>query len=295
MKKINIKKPQHLPKLYLHIGTHKTGTSAIQSALISNAKRLKREGIIHISPWPFAKNMNITFLNSPPDVNAVQEFRTYLLSKKRRYSKKQKFVMSYEGFSGSIIDGYANSSIIAEVMRKITNGFNVSIIIYLRRQDNFIESAYVQFIQKGESWSFSEFKEKFDQTAFNWLSLVENYARYVGSKNIIVRPYDNEFLTSQGGLLQDFANIIGSESLKNFRKVSNPNMGYTRDALELARLCNPHLSQEDKKHMRQLLQFTNARSVFQKHFYFTPKERERFLDNYLESNAMLARKYLGNS
>ena len=279
-----------MKKLYLHIGTHKTGSTFIQNSLVDSSEKMKSENIIFLQ-LSLPKLREITNSYSVNET-LIKECREYLQKCTRRYSDKFSFVMSFEGFSGCSKQGYNNSVTIAEMLCKMTEGFNVNIIAYLRRQDTFMESLYAQFIQGGDSFSFSEFLDLFDDNAFNWNVLLENYKKYFKRENIIVRPYDKKYLPQQASIIEDFARIIGSKHLQKTTSTGqSSNASYTRDALEIARLCNPLIERCDRVVQTLLLQATSSKQPFEKYTFFTFQERKNFLKKYELSNQMVSREY----
>ena len=57
-------KKKRNPKLFLHIGLHKTGTSSIQESLIQNKDNLVKEGILYPNHIKIFDNiLNTDFFN----------------------------------------------------------------------------------------------------------------------------------------------------------------------------------------------------------------------------------------
>jgi hypothetical protein len=200
--------------------------------------------------------------------------------------------MSLEGFSGDQWNGYDNAEVIAENLGKMTEGLDVRIIVYLRRQDNFLESLYTQGIREGKSWTFAEFLRRFDDVSFNWELLLRSYTKFFGRDNLVTRVYSKERLPEKHSILDDFASIIGSKTLSSgARRSSTPNVGFSRDALEITRLTNPYLDKSDQTRLRVIFQKTSAKQPFEGYSYFGEQERNIFMARYSQSNAAVARKY----
>lgn len=281
-----------MSKLYLHIGTHKTGTTEIQQSLMFAKKNLANEKIIYVPYFPSSfEMMRINCLDS----NMIAQCVDYLQEQTKGYSSQYRFIMSFEGFSGDLEQGYKNSRFVAQTLKEATCEFEVSVIVYLRRQDTFLESAYTQLIHQGESFSFSEFRNNYDFSSFNWLDLLNNYSEFFGKKNIILKRYDKKYLPYKKSLIENFSNIIGAESLKELELKESFNIGYDRPALEIARLCNPYLEQDEKKILRRILQSSGIKSPFNNYGYFTADERQKFLEGYKDSNAEINREYFNDT
>lgn len=279
--------------IYLHIGTHKTGTSALQSAFRQINNKLRKEGICYLGkPKYFAEIGTATTASNDIIQNTVTELKVKM--RRENLFGRNKFIISSEKFSGDPHKGYKNSDTIAEIWRNITDllDVNVKIIVYLRRQDRFIQSLYTQQIHQGKSFSFSEFIDKFDSNSFNWQLLLSHYESSFSRSQLIVRPYSKYNLPDKNSLFHDFASIIGSRKLKSFNRNKVSNKGYSKDALEIARLINPQLDTAEKKIMRNMLQSVSAKGLHDDYEYFQISDRKKFLSRYKKSNQFVAKTYL---
>jgi len=276
------------PTLYLHIGTHKTGTSAIQYVLRNNSEILRKHDLAYLK-LSRKKIRNLTEYNP----SLVNSFREKILNECNTYNQQGEFsfIISDEALSGNTDCYYRNIDVIAKSFQDITKGFLVKIIVYLRRQDQFIQSAYTQKIHQGESYLFKEFLNSFPTDALNWKNLLDIYAEYFGKDNIIARVYDDQLLLDYRGVLYDFGTIINCEELVVSKQVKFKNKGYSRDSVELARLLNPKLNDQEVRFLRSILQSIDTKQPFERYTYFTEKERLAFLQQYAESNSMVAKEY----
>ena len=274
--------------LYLHIGTHKTVTSAIQYVLRNNNEILRKHDLAYLK-LSKKKIRSLTKYNP----SLVNSFREKILNECNRYNEQGEFsfIISDEALSGNTDCYYRNIDVIAKSFQDITKGFLVKIIVYLRRQDQFIQSAYTQKIHQGESYSFKEFLNSFPTDALNWKNLLDIYAEYFGKDNIIARVYDDQLLLDDRGILYDFGRIINCEELAVSKQVKFKNKGYSRDSVELARLINPKLNDQQVRFLRSILQSIDTKQPFERYTYFTEKERLAFLQQYAESNSTVAKHY----
>lgn len=221
-----------------------------------------------------------------------EKFRA-ILDLKRDENPHLKFISSAEEYSGNPFNGFKNVDAVAKNLYEITRGLDldVSVIVYLRRQDDFFESLYQQSIRLGDSHDFDEFCEKYDATDFNWANLTEAYSDIFGEKNVIVRRYHRKFLPEENSLIQNFGNIIGSEIVSNFEETRSRNKGFSRDTLEITKIMNKYFEGEERFKLRKIYDRVNAKMPFEKYAFFTPKERERFLKKYEQTNQLVAKKY----
>jgi hypothetical protein len=279
-----------MSNLYLHIGTHKTGSTAIQSSLKDHSSELEGEGILHVSYFSFLKELMQTECFDPTLAKRVREKLNHNLNYSLQHSA-DRFILSFEGFSGRPLTGYANAEIIAEILHHAFDDIDVKVIIYLRRQDSFVESMYTQKIQEGESYSFDTFLEQTDVLKIDWYALVNAYGSKFGTENVFVRRYHRKFLPEAYSLIQDFGRVIDSKTLAEHTTSRFSNVGYSRAALETARRTNPHLDNEEQWILRRLLQETNAKEPLQSYSFFAPNERRAFLERHTSSNRRIVDEY----
>jgi len=285
-------------KLFIHIGTHKTGSTAIQRTLLAARRELRNEGIIYLpAPPPVYRSTPYIANLTGRDAEMVRDSQNWLLQETEKQSAEDKFLISYEGFSGSLRTGYRNSGIVAECLREMTGSFDVHIIAYLRRQDSFIEAAYTEMIHAGAlSSTFPEFVISLGERPFDWQLFLSSYAKHFGKESITVRRYDKEFLPTDQSIIEDFAGVIGSECLKETELGYSPNRGYSRDALEIARLCGPYFDNNaEKRNLRSILQSTNSKQPFESYSFFDFDDRVNLLSKYSDSDAAVAKVYLKDS
>lgn len=276
-----------MKQLYLHIGTHKTGTTTIQRNLENVESDLKKEKIIYLNtPSIFEEMSDLKTV----DEDMIIKCREYLNSNTKKYSEDYKFVMSSEHFSGSVEHGHYKAT--AKMLRQITEGFDVTIIVYLRRQDLFVESLYTQSIHEGGYLSFDQFLNEFDFSDFDWYALLSSYTKVFERESIIVNVYDKKHLL-QKSIMQSFAESIGSNFLKNkVFKNTKYNVSYDRNILEIARISNPVLDVNQKKRLRRILHAVSAMINGKKYTFFNEKSRNEFISKYDKSNALVAKEYV---
>ncbi len=169
--------------------------------------------------------------------------------------------------------------------------------MYLRRQDDFFESLYTQYVHIGEKYSFSTFLNDHEKSNFNWYNLLKNYAACFGKENIIVRSYDKLYLENIESIYKDFGSIVGvtDDMLQKMKTVSKTNIGYSRDALEVALICNKNLNKQDQNLLRIILQNSNCKNVFENYSFFNWEERKLFMSKYLDSNQKILNEYFRES
>jgi hypothetical protein len=264
---------------------------------------LKEEGVVYISPprvFRHLRSVPIAYRVgaldgaawTAPDIELVHRCQK-ALQKKTRGRKNDRFLMSWEAFSGDPYSGYSNAFGVANALRRITSEFDVRIVVYLRRQDEFIESLFAQIIMAGRSMDFQEFMDRHPYQGYSWETLVEAFATNFGTRNIIVRRYGPAYL--EEGLLVDFGRAIGSDGIASGVEDVAVNQGPSSYGLEIARLANPHLTKNERKRLRLALQRDHGMDRFSRRSYLDPDTRDAILGHHELANNRVARRYLGQT
>src|SRR5690625_6647623 len=201
---------------FLHIGIQKTGSTTIQKILQQNIKELEKEKIKYLGRLPvLTRKIRVIEEHDPAIIHTL---RQQIKEEMGDESLSGKYILSNEKFAGDKMVGYKNQPVNAKNRFKALKPLdvNVKIIVFLRRQDDFLESTYAQRIYSGSTLTFEEFFKNFDTSHFHWDELVDSYADYFGSSNVIVHRYDQNFLPHKDSLINLFGDSVGSSFLKNY-------------------------------------------------------------------------------
>lgn len=273
---------------YIHIGTHKTGTTTIQHALRNSARANPEKDWIYAGTTPTAKKI---MLAKQYDNTLVQRFNAEIQSTMKHRQSANKVILSSEALSGLPTDGYQNSNVVYSMLRDATAQYSPQIVIYLRRQDSFVESMYTQKIHEGEAFEFESFLKQYDSPdALDYRRMLADLGSIFGDQNLIVKSYHK---ASERGLLVDFGEIIESKLFQQYTGQGDKNPSYSRDALEIAKICNASLDEERKQQLRRALQATMAKERFEPFSYFTDEDRAQFLKKYEVSNRDVSNRFFG--
>ena len=299
-----------MPKLILHIGTHKTGTTAIQSFLQANANALEEHGVSYpIFPvrWPERVNPNRNgyFLNRAAlhrlslDDKATDkqlaidcvvrlarlvsenQLETVLLSDERMW------------YSGALRASYWNA------VRGITAnaGFEtVEVIVYLRRQDRFAESLWNQFVKATkETCSLQEYlAEPHVRKLCDYYAGVKQLEKVFGREHVRVAVYDSGTLRN-GDAVEDFCYRIGLPYSGGFTRpedeFDNPRLN--NNLVELKRIANRSVAYQQLNnvfgpsfaHAMQSDDWTERTELL------GSIERAEFLARFKRGNKQLSKEY----
>ncbi len=203
------------PTCYVHIGTHKTGTTSIQHILTANEDRFATFGILipragraeragghHNLAWELNGDSRFD-----PDCGT---FADVLREIERTGSNR--VCLSSEDFE--YLDAAALQTL-ADGLRAV--GYRPVIIVYLRPQSGYIESLYVELVKHGLTESFDRYladiitagEVRFNERwrfQFDYEELVRDLTAVFGAAHILARRYDPE---PPYGVVGDFLRLLG--------------------------------------------------------------------------------------
>ena len=280
--------------LYLHIGTHKTGTTSLQTFFRDNSALLKKKGIVYPKTGRArmgAHHHLISAISVPPhpEFKPKKSFTDYIAELNNEVAEDARCLISTE-ILNEIID-FSRLELFKTVAKK------VKIIVYLRRQDHFLESGYSFEVRRGYTMSFAHYCTEW---SLNYADLCGRYADIFGKENIIVRPYEKRQFHG-GDIFSDFLDVLGLELTDAYRLPrKNPNPSLSRDALEYMYCINrlPLTKEEVLAFSPIILAFSGRAgkdAIFLPHDMLSHRERAALMAPYLEGNEEVAREYLGRT
>lgn len=216
--------------IYLHIGTPKTGTSALQKFFLDNRIELKNRGISY--PKHALGEYDISSGNGQEIINiglkdGVEKARAYL-DKLVGKSDSESVLISTEAF-------YNHPDLVRQIVP------SAKIIVYFRNQLDLVESSYNQAVKRaGQKASFSTALKRVlaSKEPFYTGELILKWAELYGVNNIIFRVYEPESFVN-GNIYDDFLSALGVSGGGAFAKPKEKvNVSYNIDALVYKRCVN---------------------------------------------------------
>ncbi len=297
-------------QLYVHIGTPKTGTSAIQIYCSTNNERIKATGTIYPDlgyEFPgIGVNRNAHFLvntikgeNGKRDKEAEDSLISDGLSKVMAlFNEYDKVILSDENLWNS--GAFKDPKI--KLLKKTCDEHDVELkmIVYLRRQDTLIQSYWAQQVKEKSTLTFREYIDsgKYKFFKLDYYDRLNALAAIIGKENITVRIYEKSAYY-KGSITADFLHLIGIETDASFVEpdhVVNPSI--SGPVLELKRRLN-----RNEEFGRKGSFIMPALTAVQKEYsdtpgfkdaaYFTPDMHRDFMEQFAESNRAVAVEYLG--
>jgi hypothetical protein len=287
-------------KIYFHIGQAKTGSSAIQSFLNYNRELLAKQYHI-LYPSFFTNNLaensilhnHANFFHKLHESDAQDKYADF--ADCLQYSVQHginRIVFSAEMFEFEWLP-----ILIKEV--SAVYKFDYTIILYLRRQDYYLEAAWKQWGHNIHN--INTIQDYSKRVHLDFYSTIQLWLQHIPPEKFIIRPYEKSVIGEN--IVMDFMRLLGVDSLIDFTDPPdnnlNKNHGLSNDVIEILRQCK---SPEADIHNNVLLDFvSNALSNRYKktpmisYNLLSPGERIKIIEQYVESNNKIASIFWGEN
>jgi hypothetical protein len=182
----------------MHIGAHKTGSTALQTALQDNGEMLLRHGVVTV---PRSTTANMFVNDIRPEARTLIEsigVPTLIFT--------HEVILGWPfGPVGGLIPMYPylypETKRRLEFLAPILEGLNVQVIFYIRDQAPFLESFYIQTVQTGATFTFDEWIAQIDLSRLSWRPLIEDIQSHFP---VCVKRFEDEFSHSQSTAFHRF-------------------------------------------------------------------------------------------
>ncbi|OZV67577.1 hypothetical protein [Winogradskyella aurantia] len=273
--------------VYVHIGTHKTGTTAVQQYLIKKTKTLLKSGFKYINLYHFEEAQKL-MQYSGDNQTLLTNLKSFFNAQKE--DNIHSYIICCEYLSGNPKTLYSNVSEIPKLLSQALIGFDrIKVFAVLRRQDQFIQSIYTQYVHQGEDIPLGDFLDPSRLDNLKWTGFLSKYEDEFGADNVVAIPYDIEAFKERS-LLSSFSNFCGIDMFKD-SELEVLNSGYNDIAIKIAKSCNPLLNVSEKKILRSFLQKHFKKNRYAS-YHLLNEEDERFLISYFKKdNSLLFKTY----
>jgi hypothetical protein len=192
-------------RCFLHVGTHKTGTTTLQRYASEHERLLDARGVY----YPRSGRVGAGHHNLAWELYGARSFQRSAgdlaaLKAELQSVSAPTVLLSSEDFECA----YDRPTQLNALVRTITDaGFDPVVVLDVRPQADYIESLYstytvaieqVQCFRRGPATSFEQFYREIlatgrygvlASTSFSYDILADRFARIVGRRRVVVRPY----------------------------------------------------------------------------------------------------------
>jgi hypothetical protein len=289
---------RHREEHFVHIGYHKTASTWLQVYVFPYLA-----GLCYRDPLLVRLVTNLATADSGSFFGA--DCRVMLRQVTRRSAGQ--VLLSDEGLSGSLWDGYGSGPRNAERLRRVLPG--ARILVLVRRQQDMLRSIHAQYVNEGGTRPLLDFVDghelegsRFSLRHLEYDQLVEHYVNLFGRDRIWIVPY--EYLRAQPeGFLDELCAVLGTSLTATVRHTW-PNRSLPKPSLWLLRSWNRLFrasrfnahplvcSLRGSRHARRLLQ--GADPIIRPVLWNGPRKREARLladlaARFADSNQRLQR------
>lgn len=282
--------------LYLHIGTPKTGTTSIQRFFREHPHFLKKQGYVYpdfgkiYEGVGVARNGHFLVLNK----DEFKEAYIDAVKKIKKLSKKYNNIIISEE---AVWNNSKNIKTFIDDMK--LNDIKVKIILYLRRQDLFLQSKWAQAVKEGETtMNFNEYI-KVQKNKLDYYNQCCKLQELVGENNLIIRVFEKQqFIGDNHNYFTDFFEALNLKYEKKIdfqQKVRNQSL--TGIYLEVKRMLNYYPEFNTRfnfivKYLNKVAKERGENESYSTNKYFTYEEQIEFLSKYDEGNKKIAKEFL---
>jgi hypothetical protein len=227
-------------RIYVHIGTPKTGTTTLQRFLCKNEKNLLDLGYLYPqsgrpSYYPIAHYNLAHAMRFQEKIYAKHAGRWEDLSsqfsdlhREIEQKKPSNVIVSSESFG--------KRSEYIEKLQEEFSRYDVKILVYLREQKDFLTSYYIESIKQGSSKNFEDFLCD-EWNIGDYYNYLLPWSNSFGKENVTVRILKKNKL--KGNLFEDFLASVGIKNPSKFdMNITNHNISPPAKAVNLLRYLN---------------------------------------------------------
>jgi|GEM_PF-5060790 len=285
-------------RLFLHIGTDKTGSTAIQNFLQNNESVLLSQGLKIIAAGRLNDHHGELF----NQLKQENENLIYTLAEEINNSQLSNFIISHEGLY------HINEKIIIKLYKTLGN-IEIIPILYLRRRSDKLASGMAQRLKKPECKDDirlynDNYQVFYKQAGLNYKSIVqkwENAINYQNPNELMVKIYErSEFYKAD--ITHDFLKTITNYLINTQLDIStlrfeknevNKSIGPSAQYI-LSILRSVDLEKEKINFAHKIL--NNHQSEKERRCTFIP---DTFLDqfdkHFLDDDQWIAKRYLNKN
>lgn len=206
------------PKLYLHVGTHKTGTSAIQDFCYKHQDLLMQQGVYYPDYKPLSDRLNgghhsiAHGLAEESRVLSYEEVKQlvnlwHLVCLKRNCSMLISAEAMYRQTVGRGGFRQKRANYLARLV-ELFDAFDVTVVMVFRRPDDYIRSWYQERVMRSSRAlpEFEQFRISRLASGVNYSHAAETFLKHFSN----VKAYTYEELNeAHGGVVGGFLQAIG--------------------------------------------------------------------------------------
>ena len=294
--------------IYINIGLNKTGSTTLEHTCVNSIKWLNKHNLDYFSKvlfyqhfWGLYFDSSITTYQLPYLHNLFNYICDTQLPKDNVILIDEDLTLRNPFFKGRLIryqttfgDYHSNFKTIIKNLKYITQDHQLKIIVYIRRQDLFLESLYCQNIKTRHYFSstFNTFKDIYSPIVLDWLELATTIENIIGKENLIIKCFDANHL-KDNDITSDFFSILNCPKPTKTLKSSQKNLRIDAKHFETIRAFRKEkLTIPPEQYLKSVP--SKYCTTGKPYGFLDIKQRQEFLDTFKQSNQHVSAKYFNN-
>ena len=260
--------------LFIHIGVGRTGCTNFAYSSSNNESLISTFKLRYMPDGP---EMVSHIQSDDYDTNKFLDNFIYQINNDKKHTN---FIISSENLPS------LDTKYLQRISEVLDGNVKVKILVFLRRQDELINSWYSEIIKSNANKTLNGLIDelKANGSLLNYENLLKPWVSVFGEKNIIAMTYNsnqNTFIT-----IMNYLNVkIEDSQLEDIGQGKKEGLG--PEQILLIKHCKDLL---DENHLKQL-QIKIDKSKTKYKSILSPELREKILEEYSESNDNIAKKY----
>lgn len=292
----------------LHLGAHKTGTSVLQKYMRDRpremagyrARMISRTDTNHLIGWGSKVIEEPELLRAAVTAAGQQRLSSAVLKRipvlrSIAGPMPRTVIVSHENSLGRPVDPdgdslYPFAEARANALKTSVGMLKPRAVFYLRSQEQFLESYYLQTVHQGSTLRFRQWLESVNLDAASWVPVIEKLAAAFGDDHVVVRDFA-EIKQGQNQFIENFLRICDPSLNPSVDYGASRNLSVSARGLEVALATNPYLeTPAERKASRVFLQANFNNSTGARPELFTEQEKAELKQRYgAENQELLAR------
>ncbi|GAA5134403.1 hypothetical protein [Alloalcanivorax gelatiniphagus] len=241
------------PGLYLHIGQPKSGTTSLQDFLSLEREQLREQGFLyprlsqvenenaHHALSYDVREETVPGLRMTPHDPSRNARVWEQLARAVRHTACPTVILSSEDFYFLDDNGARRRSAVALLANRLKPLFSsVTVVAYLRRQDEHVESWCNELVKYGfrrNTHDIATLAESLPACHSDYHMLRQLWVRSFGEDAVVFRAFRRDRLKN-GSIVDDFCELVGYQPSSRLADFSHRNLRLTRLGFEVTRHLN---------------------------------------------------------
>ena len=159
-----------MKQMFLHIGTHRTGTTSVQKYFRDNLSLLRDNGVKY-DEWGYYTSQVLN-AHAPLNADRIRLHKCY-----PEVEEYDKIVWSSEGFFGHHWKGYSNIGLVAHDLGVLLKDIDTTVIAVIRNREEYLKSLFWLYKKMIGKDSWEEFYTRMSAFPLRWDELLDEYRK----------------------------------------------------------------------------------------------------------------------